>query len=303
MMRGMRWLPLLLLVVGCRSSAEPTPSGRRVPILVTDDGYEPATLRATPNERVQLVFSRYSQAPCADRVVIGHRTVVLPEARIELVDVTAPAQGQLEFGCPTKRLLGKVVVANEVDPGLEHPLIAKPLPLDHAASRLGVEAPPWQVGEWNGAAPMTLASLRGRVVVVRFYMDECPFCRATLPALDAMRASFEGEPVTFVGLFHSKPRGTESDWGTALRTARTWGARFPLGYDHHWNTLASWYGEDLLKRSPTSVTFVIDAEGRFAFIHPGPVYHPSEHPDHRRCQEDYDAVRAAIAEAIAAAKR
>ena len=170
------------------------------------------------------------------------------------------------------------------DPGLAHPLIRSPLPLDYAAALIGKPAPSWTVSRWDGAGATSLQALKGKVVVVRFFMDECPYCRATLPALSKLRAELADPRVVFVGLFHSKPRGTERDWATAVSTARMWGADFQLGYDDHWTTLAAWYSE-YLDRSPTSVTFVIDPQGRFSFIHPGPVFHPSDHTDHERCDK------------------
>ena len=179
----------------------------------------------------------------------------------------------------------------------EHPAIDAPLPLDYADALVGKAAPSWTVASWDGGSPTSLEALRGRVVVVRFYMDLCPFCRATLPALSQMRAELGDVPVTFVGLFHAKPRGAQRDWPAAVATARQWGADFLLGHDKGWKTLDTWYGA-FVHRSPTSVTFVIDRHGRFAFIHPGPVYHPSRDPKHARCQSDYEAVRAAIVRAL-----
>lgn len=294
---------VLLLAASCRTAPSGAPDAgapRRIPIVVWDEGYVPAEVGAQPGERVQLAVTRETEVACAERIQVAGQDVALPLYNLALVDVEVPKEGRLAFRCPTGALKGAVVVADHApDPGLEHPLLSRPPALDYAASLVGTEASEWSVTRWDGTEPLTLAALRGRVVVVRMFMDECPFCRATLPALAKMRAELGEVPVTFVGLFHSKPRGTESDWGTAVTTARRWGADFALGYDTNWNTLAGWYGS-LLERAPTSVTFVIDRNGKFAFVHPGPVFHPATHPDHARCDADYRAVKAAIERALAA---
>ncbi|MFO0728425.1 MAG: TlpA disulfide reductase family protein [Myxococcota bacterium] len=302
--RGSGALLMLLAICACRSGA-PEPrasetelSPRRIPILVEDDRFVPAEVRAAPGEVVDLVFSRESEADCTDRVVVNGATTALPRDRIAIVEVRAPPSGRVAFACPSGRITGAVQITTEaVDPGLEHPRIDDPMPEAYAASILGKVAPEWTVSHWDGSPPTPLAALRGRVVVVRFFMDECPFCRATLPALGALHRELRDEPVVFVGLFHSKPRGTEADWDTARKTARRWGADYILGYDPLWTTLEAWYG-DLLKQAPTSVTFVIDRDGKFAYVHPGPVFHPSTHPEHARCNADYLAVRGAILRAL-----
>ena len=41
---------------------------------------------------------------------------------------------------------------------------------------VGDVARPWQLAEWSGSKPLDLEDLRGRVVVVRFWTDACPYC-------------------------------------------------------------------------------------------------------------------------------
>ena len=181
--------------------------------------------------------------------------------------------------------------------GFGHPRVGRPLPLTYAEDLVGEVVPEWAIIRWDGGASTSLAALRGQVVVARFFTDTCPFCRATLPALTQLRAEFADAPVVFVGLYHAKPRGAQRQWFEVVQTARRWGADFPLGEDVDWRTLESWYGRHL-RRAPTSVTFVIGKDGRFSFVHPGPVFHPSAEPDHARCDEDYAAVKAAVRRAL-----
>lgn len=55
-----------------------------------------------------------------------------------------------------------------------------------AADKLiGTTPPEWEVTNWFNGAPVKLADLRGKVVLVRWWTaPECPYCRATAPALN-----------------------------------------------------------------------------------------------------------------------
>ena len=48
-------------------------------------------------------------------------------------------------------------------------------------------APPWQVSQWFNSPPLSLDQLRGKVVLVRWFMGpSCPFCSGTAPTLRAL---------------------------------------------------------------------------------------------------------------------
>ena len=102
---------------------------------------------------------------------------------------------------------------------------------------VGDVARPWRLAEWSGSKPLDLEDLRGRVVVVRFWTDACPYCARSLPALQALAEEFRDRPVTFVGIYHAKPPGRERPWPAAVAWARRRGVSFPLAYDRGWATL------------------------------------------------------------------
>ena len=92
---------------------------------------------------------------------------------------------------------------------------------------VGDVARPWQLAEWSGTKPLDLEGLRGRVVVVRFWTDACPYCTRSLPALQALAEEFRDRSVTVVGLYHAKPPGHERPWPAAVAWARRRGVSFP----------------------------------------------------------------------------
>jgi len=58
---------------------------------------------------------------------------------------------------------------------------------------LGTKAHPWTVDHWMNSQPLALSDLRGRVVLVRWFMStECPLCSATAPSLRAFDEEYRG---------------------------------------------------------------------------------------------------------------
>ncbi|HKE15623.1 MAG TPA: TlpA disulfide reductase family protein, partial [Kofleriaceae bacterium] len=128
---------------------------------------------------------------------------------------------------------------------------------------VGRPAGEWHLTGWantNGESP-TLASLRGRVVVIRFWTVGCPYCEATMPALEKLSEELRDQPVTFVGAFHAKPESSDTDLKRPLEVIRDWKIRFPLAVDRQWQTLREWW-LDSGHRHASSVTFVIGKDGK-----------------------------------------
>lgn len=182
------------------------------------------------------------------------------------------------------------------------------------AELLGTVPSEFEVDAWivDGAAAdraITLASLRGSVVLVRLWTDTCPFCKATAPALVQLADEFGDRGLVVIGIHHPKPRPAADEADRApidevAAVAKAWGMRFPIGIDRHWRTVDRWWldGGD---RSATSASFLIDRLGVIRWVHPGPEYHPKSSPDpgtapstgqdaHAQCHADFAALHAAI---------
>lgn len=192
--------------------------------------------------------------------------------------------------------LGFVVLAICATVGVARGEEAKPRT---GAELVGTQAKEWTVGpEWANSKPLRLGDLRGRVVVVRFWTDTCDFCAASLPAMQRLADEFRKKPVTFVGIYHSKPRGSERPWSEAVERAKELGVRFPIAYDHMWRTVRAWW-LDGGRRGATSSSFIIGADGEIVFVHAGPIFCPSEGCANAQANADYEAIRAAIRGALA----
>src|SRR6266508_4197459 len=72
---------------------------------------------------------------------------------------------------------------------------------------LGQPASEWGPHRWVQGGPLSLAGLRGRVVLVRFFMSaECPYCRGTAPSLNELHRQLGPAGLVVVGFFTPKPK-------------------------------------------------------------------------------------------------
>src|SRR5689334_15268027 len=75
-----------------------------------------------------------------------------------------------------------------------------------AADKLIGKAPPeWQVTNWMNSSALQLKDLRGKVVLVRWWTaPDCPYCRATAPALNEFYAQYHAKGLEVIGFYHHK---------------------------------------------------------------------------------------------------
>ena len=161
------------------------------------------------------------------------------------------------------------------------------------ATIVGQPSPDWPRLRWVQGGPLTLAELRGKVVLLRFFTDpECPFCSATAPALNEFDRDFRARGLVVLGFYTPKPRPRPTRIEDARRTTAAYGFRFPVAVDDEWKALRRLW----LDRNPgagwTSASLVIDREGIVRYVHPGGAFaKDSDDPQSRR---DYHEVRATI---------
>ncbi|MCB1634460.1 MAG: redoxin domain-containing protein [Xanthomonadales bacterium] len=165
------------------------------------------------------------------------------------------------------------------------------------ADRIGLPAPPFRFEGWLNSDPLALDDLRGRVVLVRWWTDTCPFCASSSPALRDLHVDFADRGLTVIGVFH--PKAGRDDPLDVRRVERAVASRrfeFPVAIDWDWRngTLKDWWLTGP-KRPATSVTFLLDKSGVIRFIHPGMEYHDASGPaEHPICVDDLTRIRAAI---------
>jgi peroxiredoxin len=136
---------------------------------------------------------------------------------------------------------------------------------------LGTQAREWHVDHWFNSPPLSLADLRGHVVLVRWFVStRCPLCSATAPTLRALDHDYAARGLRVIGMYHHKDP-EPLDPAKVAETVKTFGFTFPVAIDTDWRTLKAWW-LDGHERDFTSVSFLIDKKGTIRFIHPGGKY-------------------------------
>ena len=113
-----------------------------------------------------------------------------------------------------------------------------------------------------GDRPLTLKSLRGRVVLVDFWTYSCINCLRTLPYLTAWDRRYRKDGLTIVGI-HSPEFPFEKDAGNVGEAIQRNGIEYPVAQD---NDLANFtrYGTEYWPAE-----YFIDAKGRVRYVHFG----------------------------------
>src|SRR5580765_1860870 len=163
---------------------------------------------------------------------------------------------------------------------------------------IGHSAPAWSFDRWVRGGPLSLASLRGKVVLVRWWTDGCPYCASTLPALETLRARDADRGLVVIGVYHPKPPRDVSD-RQILAVAKKLGFEGPVALDREWSTLERYWLGGHPERGWTSVSFLIDREGVIRWLHRGGEYHPSSDPRHAACDVEYRGLEKTLATLLA----
>jgi cytochrome c biogenesis protein CcdA/thiol-disulfide isomerase/thioredoxin len=113
-----------------------------------------------------------------------------------------------------------------------------------------------------GDRPLTLASLRGRVVLVDFWTYSCINCLRTLPYLEAWDKRYRKDGLTIVGV-HTPEFPFEREAGNVEEAIERNGIRYPVAQD---NEQATWsaYGNQYWPAE-----YFIDAQGNVRYVHFG----------------------------------
>ena len=120
----------------------------------------------------------------------------------------------------------------------------------------GQKAPDFAIPSLKGTK-LSLAALRGKVVLLDFWAQWCEPCKRELPELEKLHRAYAAKGVVVIGVNIDKQRDN------AERLVKQLGISFDVGLDPSGATAGTYD----LPKMPTS--FVIDKKGVVRFVHDG----------------------------------
>ena len=115
---------------------------------------------------------------------------------------------------------------------------------------------------WFNSKPLTLAGLRGRVVLVDFWTYTCINCIRTLPYTRAWDAAYRARGLTIVGV-HTPEFSFERDAGNVEDAIAQNKLRYPVAQDNEYKTWDAWGNQYWPAK------YLVDAKGRVRYVHFG----------------------------------
>lgn len=94
-------------------------------------------------------------------------------------------------------------------------------------------------GWLNTEAPLTIAGLRGKVILVDFWTYSCINCRRTVGYLNRWQAEYGPQGLQVLGI-HTPEFGFERARHNVAASVREFGIRFPVGQDNGFRTWRAW---------------------------------------------------------------
>ncbi len=115
---------------------------------------------------------------------------------------------------------------------------------------------------WINSDPTTLASLRGKVVLVHFWTFGCSNCQAVQPYVKDWYSRYGGTDFTVIGV-HTPELSFERDLGNVRAAIVKADVRFPVAFDPDfatWNSYGNHYWPAF---------YFVDRRGRIRYVHFG----------------------------------
>jgi cytochrome c biogenesis protein CcmG/thiol:disulfide interchange protein DsbE len=123
-----------------------------------------------------------------------------------------------------------------------------------------VPAPNFTLDRLTGTGALSLASLRGKAVVVNFWASDCAPCKQEMPRLVSFSRAWSARGVVVVGIDVLEYRK-----GPARAFTKRFNATYPMVFDPTGTTVGPW------GVAATPQTFFVDRRGRIVDHVLGPV--------------------------------
>jgi len=123
-------------------------------------------------------------------------------------------------------------------------------------------APEISGGQWINSEPLTLQSLRGRVVLIEFWTFACYNCRNTLPTLKSWDMRYRDKGLTIIGV-HTPELDIERNIDSLRREIASLEIRYAVVTDNDYDLWKAY------KVEAWPTLFLLDKQGRVRWTHVG----------------------------------
>src|SRR6202011_4444485 len=118
------------------------------------------------------------------------------------------------------------------------------------------------IGNWFNSAPLSMAGLRGKVVLVDFWTYGCVNCVNTLPHVAELYAKYRDRGLVVVGV-HTPEFPFERSASNVRAALKRHGITYPVAQD---NDSQTWHA---YRNQSWPAQYIIDQSGKIVFQHEG----------------------------------
>ena len=142
------------------------------------------------------------------------------------------------------------------------PFSEKSLPTTGALATEG-PAPELQgIVRWINSPPLTLAELKGKVVLIDFWTYSCMNCLRTLPFLEKWYRDYSSKGLVIIGV-HTPEFEFEKNYANVERATRDLGVKYPVALDNNYATWNAYHNQYW------PAHYLIDKQGIIRQVHFG----------------------------------
>lgn len=144
-------------------------------------------------------------------------------------------------------------------PSADESEVATPMTLADA----GVAAPNFVgIKTWLNSAPLNIAELRGKVLLVDFWTYGCYNCVNTLPHVTRLYDTYKDKGLVVVGI-HTPEFAFEKSTDAVRAAIKRHGIRYPVAQDNEYATWNAYHNQYW------PAQYIIDKSGKIVFEHAG----------------------------------
>jgi len=141
--------------------------------------------------------------------------------------------------------------------------VARDQPAPFAVAAVQGTAPNFAgISNWFNSAPLNIADLRGKVVLVDFWTYGCVNCVNTLPHVTALYAKYRDRGLVVVGI-HTPEFPFERSASNVQAALKRHGINYPVAQDNDSKTWEAYHNQYWPSQ------YIVDQSGKIVFQHDG----------------------------------